>query len=289
MNRNVLVPVDGSPHARDAALLGARVASTGKLTLLHALREGPLFAAAGLDAAITAVTGASNAARQRVRLLEKERAAEVFRETRDALPDSTVVAELTPDGRAADVVLDALESGGFDLVALGSRGRGRLARTLLGSVSDQVLRGARCSVLIARHGTVGGLLVAVDGTPAALRAAAFAGELAREFSVPVTLVHVVDFPVDALEHAQAEVSDLLQAQADAPLDDAEEALGLGVIARRHVAFGDPVEEILAEAERAQANLVVVGRQGETPSRYATLGSVAHRVAHNASASVLVVP
>jgi nucleotide-binding universal stress UspA family protein len=49
-----------------------------------------------------------------------------------------------------DGVLDRLEAGGHDLVAVGSHGRHGVARALLGSVSETIVRHAPCSVLVAR-------------------------------------------------------------------------------------------------------------------------------------------
>jgi len=40
---------------------------------------------------------------------------------------------------------------GADLVVLGSRGLGGMRRTLIGSVSDSVVRHAHCPVLVVRH------------------------------------------------------------------------------------------------------------------------------------------
>jgi len=41
----------------------------------------------------------------------------------------------------------------YDLIVVGSRGKGGIGRLLLGSVSEAVARAAPCSVLIVRKGT----------------------------------------------------------------------------------------------------------------------------------------
>jgi nucleotide-binding universal stress UspA family protein len=54
-------------------------------------------------------------------------------------------------GRAADAILREVGEQGSDLIVVGARGLGRFERALLGSVSESVLRGARCPVLVVRR------------------------------------------------------------------------------------------------------------------------------------------
>lgn len=56
-------------------------------------------------------------------------------------------------GAPADAIVERAESRGVDLIVMGSRGRKGLARLVLGSVAEKVIRGSHCSVLVARgHG-----------------------------------------------------------------------------------------------------------------------------------------
>ncbi len=53
-------------------------------------------------------------------------------------------------GSPADAIVDRAESLGADMVIMGSHGRRGLARLVLGSVAEKVIRGSHCSVLVAR-------------------------------------------------------------------------------------------------------------------------------------------
>ena len=53
-------------------------------------------------------------------------------------------------GTASEEVIRSAEEMGAGLVVVGSRGRGRIRRALMGSVADSVVRHAHCPVLVVR-------------------------------------------------------------------------------------------------------------------------------------------
>jgi nucleotide-binding universal stress UspA family protein len=53
-------------------------------------------------------------------------------------------------GRPWEVIVDRATALGCDLIVMGTHGSGGLRRALLGSVAEQVVRHATCSVLVAR-------------------------------------------------------------------------------------------------------------------------------------------
>lgn len=55
------------------------------------------------------------------------------------------------DGYPADRLVEHCEEAGADLLVLGTRGRGRLAATFLGSTSMRAVEHAPCDVLIAKR------------------------------------------------------------------------------------------------------------------------------------------
>ena len=54
-------------------------------------------------------------------------------------------------GRADEEILDLAQSLGIGMIVMGSRGRGRIRRALMGSVSDSVVRHAHSPVTIVRE------------------------------------------------------------------------------------------------------------------------------------------
>lgn len=53
-------------------------------------------------------------------------------------------------GEPYQTIIDTAEAGRYDLIVIGTHGRTRLARLILGSVAERVVRYAKCSVLVAR-------------------------------------------------------------------------------------------------------------------------------------------
>jgi nucleotide-binding universal stress UspA family protein len=68
----------------------------------------------------------------------------------EALGVAVVRAHLEMDGRPARAIVELGEKLGAGLVVMGSRGLGGLRRTLMGSVSDSVVRHAHCPVMVVR-------------------------------------------------------------------------------------------------------------------------------------------
>ena len=57
---------------------------------------------------------------------------------------------LTWEGDAGESIVEASEAETADLIVVGTHGRGAVGRLFLGSVSDHVVRHARCPVMVVR-------------------------------------------------------------------------------------------------------------------------------------------
>jgi nucleotide-binding universal stress UspA family protein len=140
--RHVLCPVDLSKPARDALPLAAELARPGGagITLLHVI-ELPISYSGDLVPDFH-------------RDIDARAAALLDRWTADLKAKVSVpVAQRTRVGRAGAQILRLLDDDrSFDLVVMGSHGNTGIARMLLGSVAEKVVRHARCPVLVA-HGS----------------------------------------------------------------------------------------------------------------------------------------
>ena len=63
------------------------------------------------------------------------------------VPDGVIAHRIQRSGHAGPEIVEELERGGYDLVVLGSRGRGRTQEGLLGSVNAYVHFHARVPLL----------------------------------------------------------------------------------------------------------------------------------------------
>jgi nucleotide-binding universal stress UspA family protein len=126
------------------------------------------------------------------------------------------------------------------------------------------------------------VLVAYDGSEAARRALARATELARDDD-RMTVVDIM--PEPGVSSAIAPPSDRLRQER--MLEDATRFLaGRGIQARTLAPIGDAASEILAAAERIDADAIVIARRAKPTSHL--LGSTSGHVVRSAKCDVLVV-
>jgi nucleotide-binding universal stress UspA family protein len=156
MFRNILVSIDGSVHADralDEAIDLAR-ATQGRLTLLTAVGHPPPWAGSTIAAAAAAPTAAE---------LERE-AAQIMRQGVDRVPDDIPVTTIVSQEPIRAALMHEIKSSHHDLLVMGSRGRGAITASLLGSVSHHALHHSPIPVLIVHANGERGL--SIDPTTA---------------------------------------------------------------------------------------------------------------------------
>jgi nucleotide-binding universal stress UspA family protein len=142
------------------------------------------------------------------------------------------------------------------------------------------------------------LILATDGSEGAMRALAYAVELATAIDAELCLVAVIpDMGLTREEMQQfsrtenLSLGEALAGEAEQILQTARSrALQLGARRlRSQSAIGDPAEELLKLAEREGADGLIVGKRGWGPLRGMLLGSVSQKLASLARCPVTVVP
>jgi nucleotide-binding universal stress UspA family protein len=179
-------------------------------------------------------------------------------------------------GRAAQEVVSLAEELGVGLVVIGSRGRGRMRRLLMGSVSDSVVRHAHCPVFVVRWKPVvfpAKILLATDGSEEATLAASTVAELVRSTGSELQVVTVA--PEGPYVYAYYDVR------------HPEEVKRLQQRVREEVL--DQQVDLIREAggTAAKAHLRT-GSRGLSGMRRALMGSVSDSVVRHAHCPVMVI-
>lgn len=185
-----------------------------------------------------------------------------------------------------------------DLLVVGTHGFTGLKRILLGSVAERIARYAPCPVLVARPGPQGGpVLAATDLSDPSLPALTAGQHEAERRAVPLRVIHAVDLLMYSLPGAALPMGMVPMTYTPEVVESLTAAVRVtlaGAMQSAHatgdaeVVFGDATSIVVREAERCQAQLVVVGTHGRTGLPQVTLGSVAEKIVRTAPCSVLVV-
>jgi nucleotide-binding universal stress UspA family protein len=134
------------------------------------------------------------------------------------------------------------------------------------------------------------ILVATDLTDTSHNTVAYAAALAARLSVPLTLAHAIELRVlPGAERGLEQVLSESEAGVREQLDrQASELREMGVTVSVALDRGLAATTVAAMAERAGADLVVVGMHGRRGLSRLVLGSVAEHIVRLSSCPVMVV-
>jgi nucleotide-binding universal stress UspA family protein len=288
----ILCAVDFSEDSRQALSYAAELAALHRATLVVQTAIDPLLASAA----------ARGVAQDYVRDTRSELADFTARALSSVAgaPQPRLVVTI---GSAAAQILDVSAFYQADLIVLGSQGLGRLERPLFGSTTDEVLRRTTIPVLVVpagappllaaggRAGGFGGrhVLAAVDLHGGSIGVAEAGADLARLFSVPLVLAHVVP-PVEAparWSDCSADATRMHAAVAEIDLERLAMELDAPVVPL--IAIGQPAEAITRAAAAHDAGVIVMGVGSADAGSVQRFGSTAARVLSFATVPVLAVP
>lgn len=289
---NITLATDGSEDARLAMRAAVDLAErTGaELSVVHAWRVVPLY------------SNSQDAAWDDYAQIYEREARRVLGSQVDAIEalGGTVASAHLLKSSPIDAILDLCEETMPDLLVMGSRGRGRLRRALVGSVPEGVAHHIRCPVLVVR-GVDGGwppdrVVVGHDGSEDAQSAAEFAASIGGLFDAHCVLVRAHQKPPEPAGGWSAEDRarlDRVALRVEENLKDRAEDLGKTSNKRpeARVIGSDPTLSLLqvAEEEEESRTLLAVGSRGFGVTRRTRLGSVSTNLLRVARGPVLIYP
>jgi nucleotide-binding universal stress UspA family protein len=140
--KKILYPTDFSTYSNQAYFHAIALAETygASLTILHVYTPRVAAIAVAPDGMPPAVSEAADDRAHWQEQLEQIR----------PLNSDVSADHVMLEGDPAEEIIDYANNGNIDLIVMGTHGRTGLERLLLGSVAEKVLRGARCSVLVAK-------------------------------------------------------------------------------------------------------------------------------------------
>jgi nucleotide-binding universal stress UspA family protein len=297
--REILFPTDFSEAAqhagRYATLLGRKLGAA-----LHVIHV-PFVPLPAMPSDLTGLAEAYAAGRRRT---EAQLKGLIQAEDWRGLRVRTTVTM----GLIEDEILKAAQ--GADLCVMGTHGRTGIARVMLGSVTEKVVRTSPCPVLTVKHPEVrvelpwGGVLVGrrklaetprvqrilipLDGSALAESVLPAVRELARPLGATLTLLRVIPPYVSPRVSPEEKVSAKDRAEVEAYLRTTQEALQeAGMSLETVVRVGDPAQEILDYAEVGEIDVIALATHGRSGLDRWLLGSVAEKVLRASALPVLL--
>jgi nucleotide-binding universal stress UspA family protein len=293
--KRILCPIDFSEHSRDAlnAAVAMARAFEARLIALHVFTSWP---------AVDAIPPLANDARSS-KAVDADAIRRVLEDfTRPAAERVDLIARVDEAADAHRQILAAADSSKADLLVLGTHGRSGFERAVLGSITEKLLRKARCPVMVVprpgEKSDLGGavhfrrVLCGVDFSTGSERALTYAMSMARRAAGQLTLLHVVEaapglFEGDGVDlRAFRVATEGARARLSTLIPDSLRSL---CVVDTVVSEGRPSQEILRVAAERKTDLILMGVEGRGAIERMMFGSNTDRVIRQAACPVLAVP
>jgi nucleotide-binding universal stress UspA family protein len=188
------------------------------------------------------------------------------------------------EGHAVEVILQRIRRNPPDLVIMGSHGHSAVARFLLGSVAENVVREARCPTLVVKAPANG----AKPSQPHAVLCPIKPGESGQR---RVELSAAISSALGAELHLVQAVEEGAAGNATAPqlCDSVPRELAGHCQVTEIVLHGAAAEQIILYAREHAIDLIVLGAEHRSFLEFTTLGRTTERVLRHGPSSVLIVP
>lgn len=283
----ILLAVDGSDQAYEAARALGHLAPAESLIVLHAMNVPepayPMMMPEVSQELYTTVERAMKEDGQR--LLDR---------TVSILPFNTgAPTKRLEVGHPADVVLAVAAAERVGLIVLGGRGLGPVQEVLLGSVSHRIITQAPCPVLVVNRPmkTLRTVLLPVEGQADAEKAEKFLATKPFKEPVQVNVLTILPFAAPLWPVGISD-SEALKEKAIAGARDFVDGMAAKLVTQGYqasgsVTLGDPGHAIIGWAGATKPDLILMGSRGRAGATRFLLGSASHAVLHRAPCPVLV--
>ena len=201
------------------------------------------------------------------------------------------------DGGVTDLILEVAEERAVNLIVMGTHGLRGIDHLTLGSVTEKVLRKARCPVLAVRKPAhhfaaeagvpelveVQRILYCTDFSEPSGQACEHALSLAAEYHAELTLLHVLEDISNSSDIEDETAKALQQTETQIPAWARK-----NIVTKPAVRIGNAYQQIIQLAAESQTDLVIMGVRGRHALDLAVFGSTTYRVVQSGPCPVLVV-
>jgi len=277
--KHILCPVDFSEHSAAALQVAGVIAKTfgSEVVVLHVQR---------LEAPAYFTVAQAQALRTQLRRSVRAATKHASEFANKYLPALVAHRVMVVEDDPVSAILKTQQEIGADLIAMGTHGRGGLARIRLGSIAESVLHQAEVPILtVGPRMKLASTLVAirrvlcpVNYSPSSQTALEHAAALAAKTGAELIIAHIEENPGGnneqaSLQHLCKWVPANIRAHC---------------AVKEVVKQGGAAEQIIEVAEKSQADILVLGAQPRSLLGAVLLGSTTELIIGSASCPVLSV-
>jgi len=306
MREKILVPLDGSkvgeaalPYVEDLILKFLPEPKV-EVTLMQVLSSLSHYVVAGEASARVPYT------EEEIEEMKKQAVSYLENAGENLRKKGATTTTRVEVGHAAEEIIKAADDIDVDIIAMSTHGRSGLARLVMGSGIDKILRVCEQPVLLVRPRDEGGgetaarlskIIVPLDGSNTAEAALPLAEELARALGLELILIQVIGVETTVRFGSMAPdswsvPSDVLQ-QLDVVASGyltglAKQLKNKGLTVQWEVFRGAAGSRIVEFAKETSDSLVAMTTHGRSGFRRWVMGSVADEVVRHTGEPVLVI-
>ena len=279
-HRKILVAYDGSPTAKNALAVGAKIAKDEK-SWIKVLAVVPVYEGD------LALFGVSN-----IKETIEGPGRELLAEAKDLAQEYGVhVFTNLEQGEPFERIVHVAREEDCDLIVMGRSGLSHLERELMGGVTARVIGHTDRHILIVQEDAAldwSRILVATDGSSDSDAAVGHAIEVAREHGSKITAISVVHTDEEMMALAPEHIEHLVGKAKDYLAKVRQRCIENGVAIDTVVREGDPHAQIIKLADEINASVIIMGSHGRKGISRLLMGSVTERTIGYAKCPIMII-